>query len=739
MHYKQHENTRKRVLGFFETREDQFPGVATALQNYFDQPTLAHAREATKLYAKAHQQGSLDPLNMFALAFAEKRLTVDLVDSILDDPEALEYISKRSYPHPIGFDKFVLYQDPDTGFKFRLHVYWRGNQRPAMERTHLHRFEMASAIITGELTNHEWETIETRLDTDVVSGIEATPSKDDPAVERQDMAAYTGYWRDPEGVLHKKYIGDVTMQRATSLTHVSGHSYAQELNMAHYVETNAENGTGNGDICSTIYIHSGGETDKAGRSIPILLEEFRLAADDEIISTIPNITPDDLRASLTKYRDLVKQSIEFYDWLYDPKHGRNLSVGMVAGYLLGDSYSDPHIVKKWIDQEGDCKKTLEEYSQNLGRLIRGEIALSDFSDDDRKKRYYALLMDKAERHEAGLEDWYAQYGDLVKEMWRYCGAIKGEKPDVTVLKPVWEKVVGQKMPGGAHYGHISAMIEAAYKAKQIIRAYKDSEFDVAYKKDGSPVTDADGEVEQAIRKILKSYYPDYWFKGEESLDKAKKNPAEGQKRWLVDPIDGTRNFFNGSDSYCVSIACQEFKDGKWETTDGLVAVPETGKIYWAEKGNGAYVIEREDKERQLDLSKKDLALKEGSQPLKNKVIDLSTTGLGIDGETALLHKIRTQDGRFRSTGSAAITLAQVSGQGNHGAVVTANDYDIEAGKLIAEEAGAVTSVLKLPTSYYGGQAIIVAESADLHKILEDNVRAVVLQPEPKPGQNPQPA
>jgi fructose-1,6-bisphosphatase/inositol monophosphatase family enzyme len=725
MNYKQHENTRTKVIDFFKGKEDQFPGVADALQNYFDDPTLAHAREATKLYAKSHQQGSLDPLNMFALAFAEKRLTVGLINSIIDDPEALDYIAQRSYPHPIGFDKLVLYQDPDTGFKFRLHIYWRGNQRADMERTHLHRFEMASAIITGELTNHEWETIETDLETDLISGIEAKPSHDSTS-EQQRMAAYTGYWRDPEGVLHKQYLGHVKLQRATSLTHVSGKSYAQELDMAHYVETNAEKGTGNGDVCSTIYIHSGGKTDKAGRKIPILFEEFRLASDDEIIEPIPNITRETLRSSLEKYRDLVQQSIEFYDWLYDPKHGRNLSVGMIAGYLLSDSYSDPHIVKTWIEQEGDCKKTLEEYSTNLERLIRSETSLSDMSDDDRKKRYYALLLDKAHRHEAGLEDWYNQYGNLIKEMWRYCGAIKGEKPDVTVLKPIWENVVGKKMPGGAHYGHIAAMIDAAYRANNMaLEHLKADTIKMTIKSDGSPVSVADVEIQADIETTLSSYYPDHYFKGEESPDAPKIEYQNGDKRWLVDPIDGTRNFLNRSDNFCISIACQEFQEGQWTTTDAVVSIPSTSKILWAEKGKGAYIIEANNVEKELKVSAPPLSANDNKNPLERQAIDLSITGLGVEGEASLICSIRASNGKYRTTGSAAMTLAGAAGRGNNGAVVTANDYDIAAGKLIAEEAGATVSEVHFNHSGEPIIGVIAGQTPDIHNALRNVVLSII--------------
>lgn len=672
---------------YFADKADKFPGVTGALKSFYANPTLSTAQDVMRLYFSGHTQGNVESLNKIASAFADKRLAVAIVDSIVDDDDALEYIAKRSYPHPIGFDKLVLYHDPETNFKFRLHVYWRGNTRADMERLHLHRFEMASAIISGELTNHTWAVTEfnPNKDNNIVPSMQlGTPA---PCAEHQNMHAYTGYWRDAEGILHKKHIGSCTLGRLTSETHVSGESYAQVVEHAHYVETNAETGRSNGDVCSTIYIHSGGLKDDQGRSLPILFEENELDNPDQIIDTIPNMTIDDLRAKLLKYKGFIENQLEFYDWLYDEKHGRNLSTGMIAGYILAEHYNNPHTLSVWIDHEEDAKEILKKASKTVRNLVTGKWNINKISDDDRIKRYYAQLVHKAKTHPQGKEYWLEHYSDLVKEMWRYCGAIKGEKPDVTVLKPIWEDAVGKKLPGGAHYGHVAAMLEAAYVVKgELLQGYKDG-VELSFKTKTEVVTELDKATELKIKAILKNYYPNYSFYGEETGDRSPKVPNEGDKRFVVDPIDGTRNLGTDLNDFATSIACEEFQNGQWITTDGVISIPLTNKIYWAEKGQGAYCIDGNDLEHQI---LKPTPAINNTHTMARAVVNTSIRGFGKAAQMDMMRYITMNDISHRNTGSVAIMLCYSAINDNHVSIITAKEYDIAAGLLIAQEAGANT-------------------------------------------------
>ncbi len=699
--------TDQLTRAYFEPLVDRYPGVPAALNQFIDQPAYASAVDLVRRFFDAYRPGDADDLSALCQVFADKTRVLKIVQSMLDDAALLERIAVASYPHPIGFDKLVLYEHPSTGARLRLHIYWRGNRRAALERLHLHRFEMASAIISGELTNHEWQVAHFDSDHSSLEAMEADRAQAELA---ETMFAYAGYLRDENGDLRKRHLGRCDVLRVRSNTFVSGQTYAQPVNVAHYVETNAETGLGNGDICSTVYLHTGVTADAVGRKIPVLFENQKLDDDDALIPRIPSIPADELRVSLSNYADLLAQSIEFYDWLYHPRHGRNLAAGMLAGYLLAERFQNPHVLQLWLKHEADCKSVLRRFSATLKSILSDNKPLDTLAWDDRNRRYIAILVDLAKRHPRGIDAWVQEYGDLTKEMWRYCGAIKGEMPDITVLKPVWQNVVGLPLPGGAHYGHVGAMIEAAYSAREVILGIGDRA--VRYKLDGSPVCAADEAAEQTIRRILKAHYSDYYFVGEESGDQLGTVINEGARRWLVDPLDGTRNFLMGSDDAGVSIACQVYQSGQWHTTDGVIAeLASDGRVLWAERDKGAFVIERDDLERPIDQGS------EKSVGVAGKTIDLSVRGLGVAAEVALISDLRRAGAGYRATGSACLMLAMVARQVRDAAVITAANYDVAAGLLIARESGAHVEQVTFEREGRAFTVSVVAHGADAHRQL----------------------
>src|SRR5829696_6321012 len=187
------------------------------------------------------------------------------------------------------------------------------------------------------------------------------------------MYVYAGYRRDDRGDLRKSFLGRATIERGASDTFTSGDAYAQVLEDAHFVETNAETGFANGDFCSTVYIHGPSLTDRSGRSLPVLFEDKRLADDNALVSTIPAIPVETLRARLVRYRDTLDEILKFYDWLYHPKHGRNLSVGMVAGYLLCECFRTPHAIDAFERRYDDCKEVLGRYESAVRDAIEGRL------------------------------------------------------------------------------------------------------------------------------------------------------------------------------------------------------------------------------------------------------------------------------------------------------------------------------------------------------------------------------
>src|SRR5262249_35839104 len=163
------------------------------------------------------------------------------------------------------------------------------------------------------------------------------------------------YRRDAQGNLRKTYLGDCTVERGSSATFTSGDSYAQILEDAHFVETNAETGLANGDFCSTIYIHGPSLTDAFGRGLPVLFEGQGLPEDDQLITPIPALSVEALRGQLLRYRDTLDEILKYYEWLYHPKHGRDLGAGMLAGYLLCEAFRTPHAIDVFERRYDECK------------------------------------------------------------------------------------------------------------------------------------------------------------------------------------------------------------------------------------------------------------------------------------------------------------------------------------------------------------------------------------------------
>jgi histidinol-phosphatase len=126
---------------------------------------------------------------------------------------------------------------------------------------------------------------------------------------------------------------------------------------------------------------------------------------------------------------------------------------------------------------------------------------------------------------------------------------------------------------------LDTALEAAREAGAIALRYFRGPFEVRIKADQSPVTEADHAVERAIVERLRRAFPDIGFLGEEF-------GAEGsqERRWIVDPIDGTKNFVRGIPHWATLLALEE----EGEVTLGVVHAPATGDLFWARRGEGAF-------------------------------------------------------------------------------------------------------------------------------------------------------
>jgi len=126
---------------------------------------------------------------------------------------------------------------------------------------------------------------------------------------------------------------------------------------------------------------------------------------------------------------------------------------------------------------------------------------------------------------------------------------------------------------------LDVAVEAARAAGAIALGYFRGGFEVMRKPDDTPVTRADREAEQAIVEILGRAFPDHGVLGEEFGAR-----GDRETRWIVDPIDGTRNFVRGIPVWATLIALEE----RGDVTVGVIYNPVTDELYTARRGGGAY-------------------------------------------------------------------------------------------------------------------------------------------------------
>lgn len=139
---------------------------------------------------------------------------------------------------------------------------------------------------------------------------------------------------------------------------------------------------------------------------------------------------------------------------------------------------------------------------------------------------------------------------------------------------------------------MTAIRDAALVAgEEILRIYH-SDFTVRAKGDASPVTDADERAEAIILDVLAKVTPDIPVVAEESVSAGHRPGALGREFWLVDPLDGTREFIERNDEFTVNIAL--VRDGV--PTLGVVYAPVLRHMYGA-TGPGDAWIERDNAPR----------------------------------------------------------------------------------------------------------------------------------------------
>jgi histidinol phosphatase-like enzyme (inositol monophosphatase family) len=257
------------------------------------------------------------------------------------------------------------------------------------------------------------------------------------------------------------------------------------------------------------------------------------------------------------------------------------------------------------------------------------------------------------------------------------------------------------MPPMAWEKELEACREAARQAGEIARRHAARGVAAETKPDRSPVTVADRECEQAIVGFLRSAFPRDGILGEEGS----REDAPSGRRWIVDPIDGTRDFLRGLPGWSNLIALEVEE----EPVVGVCNLAAMGELYWAAQGHGAWVetssgrrrIHASRIERRADavvcLTAFNDLLK---HPFGSRTLDF------LSGFWAVRSFSGCQDAMHVASGRAEAWIE-----------LTAASWDLAPLKLIAEEAGARFFNFDGRASIHGGNCVICVPA------LEPEIRA----------------
>jgi myo-inositol-1(or 4)-monophosphatase len=214
------------------------------------------------------------------------------------------------------------------------------------------------------------------------------------------------------------------------------------------------------------------------------------------------------------------------------------------------------------------------------------------------------------------------------------------------------------------------------------------------------VSAADVKAEQTLQRELEKGRPKFGFLMEEG---GEVEGADLHHRWIIDPIDGTTNFLHGIPHFAISIALQ--MDA--EIIAGLVFNPITEEMFFAEKGQGAFLNDR----RIRVSARKDLG---------DAIIATGIPFRGIPGHKKFLsrlERVMEVTAGVRRMGTASLDLAYVAaGRCDGFWEAGLKPWDIAAGLLLVQEAGGFT------TDLAGGKTMltsgdVVAVNSSLHRPL----------------------
>jgi len=234
---------------------------------------------------------------------------------------------------------------------------------------------------------------------------------------------------------------------------------------------------------------------------------------------------------------------------------------------------------------------------------------------------------------------------------------------------------------------LEAAIQAVKEAGALVMGKYRGNYETVLKTDESPVTEADLASQECLEKRLENF--GYGFVGEESKDLE----FPTGRVWVVDPLDGTKDFIQKTDEFAVMIGLAE----AGEVIAGVVHLPAQDLTYWAERGRGAYKQEKDSEPRRIEVST--------VSTLPEARVATSRFHLDEDTKRFLEQAGITQTA---TVGSLGFKIASVA-EGVIDLYLTTTDktclWDICAGDIILQEAGGEMVDLRGQPFVYDGRQL----------------------------------
>ena len=217
--------------------------------------------------------------------------------------------------------------------------------------------------------------------------------------------------------------------------------------------------------------------------------------------------------------------------------------------------------------------------------------------------------------------------------------------------------------------------ELARGAGAILNSYFGKSLDVQYKdkSERDPVTNADKESQEFLIRSISGRFPDHSILGEE--DQVQDDSPARDFVWVLDPLDGTKNFMAGLPAYACSIGVLH----QGVPIVGAVFIPwpcdSSGVVLHARRGAGAF------------MEQEPISVSQAGGPQANALIAMP----GPFGAGHRFHRrVRGKIGEFRVTGSIAYELAMVAkGVFQYSITTAPNLWDVAGGAMLVMEAGGI--------------------------------------------------